>query len=145
MISDNSSLENLFQLVHALKRQLHQQTDQLNVDIAHMHIRVIKVIDKKQPCTANDIIQFLGRDKAQVTRLINMLIEKGLITKEINPNDKRSQYLNTTQAGVDILNEIKEIDSKTVQIMSQGLTPHELEEFQRISQIITKNLSSDLN
>lgn len=139
-MSDQSSLESLFHLVHGLKRQLQQQAEQLNLGITPMHVRVIKIIHRKKPCTAIDIASFLGRDKAQVTRLVSTLIERGFITRIPNPNDKRSHYLSPTDAGVAVLKEIIDIDAKTVQLMTEGLTSEELTEFQRISAIMANNL-----
>ena len=139
---DRKSLESLFHLVHALKRQLHEQAEQLNLSITPMHIRVMKIIDRKKPCTAIDIASFLGRDKAQVTRLVNTLIEKDLITKEFNPNDKRSQYLCVTKSGAALVEDIVKIDANTMQMMTKNLSEEELSEFQRLSKLMSKNLGS---
>lgn len=141
-MSDQNSLESLFQLVHAVKQRLQQQAGRLDLGIAPMHIRVIKIIDRKPRCTAVDIAGFLGRDKAQVTRLLNTLIEKGLIAREPNPDDRRSHYLSTTAAGDEVVAQIKRIDRETLQIMTQKLKPAELAEFQRVSRLMTENLHS---
>jgi DNA-binding MarR family transcriptional regulator len=142
-MSDQSSLDSLFHLVHALKRQLHSQADKLELGLTPMHIRVIKIIERKKPCTALDITDFLGRDKAQVTRLISTLIDNGLVTKEPNPNDKRSQYLNTTAAGAEIVEKIKGIDAETVDVMTRDINAANLAEFQRIAEIMTRNLQAN--
>lgn len=141
-MSDRKSLESLFHLVHALKRQLFEQAEQLNVSLTPMHIRVMKIIDRKKPCTAIDIASFLSRDKAQVTRLVNTLIEKDLITKEPNPNDKRSQYLCVTETGTALVDEIAKIDANTMKMMTKNLSEEELSEFQRISSLMSKNLEA---
>lgn len=141
-MTDQKILESLFQFVHALKRQLHDQADTLALGFSPMHLRVLKLVEKKKPCTAIDITGFLGRDKAQVTRLINTLIDSDLVTREPNPNDNRSHYLNTTASGIDMVEKIKSIDAETVEIMTQGLSADELEEFQRISEIMAKNLKN---
>lgn len=140
---DHSPLESLFHLVHTVKRRLHQQAGQLDLDITPMHIRVIKIIHRKTPCTAIDIASFLGRDKAQVTRLLNTLIEKGLISREPNPGDKRSHYLRTTEAGDTIADAIRKIDEETLQLMTQNLKPEELAEFRRITRLMAENLHSE--
>lgn len=140
-MTDRKTLESLFHLVHALKRQLHEQAGQINLEMAPMHIRVLKIIDRKKTCTAIDIASFLGRDKAQVTRLINTLIEKELLTKAPNPTDKRSHYLCITETGNEVIAKISDIDADTIQKMTKNLTPQEIEEFQRISELMAKNLS----
>lgn len=134
------SLEELFHLVHTLKRNMHEQVASLNVNIAPMHIRVMKIIDRKKPCTAIDIANFLGRDKAQVTRLVNTLIKEGLIVKQANPNDKRSQFLCVTHSGELLVKEIAKIDNNIMQKMTSDLPENDLAEFLRIAKMMANNL-----
>ena len=144
-MSNQKSLENLFRLVHGLKRQMYKKTEQLSLDITPMHIRVLKIVDRKKPCTAVDIVDILGRDKGQVTRLINTLIDKGLIERAPNPNDKRSHYLSITDAGMTVVEEVMKIDADTVNKMTQNLKREELAEFERISELMANNLYEENN
>ncbi|MDO6513608.1 MarR family winged helix-turn-helix transcriptional regulator [Neptuniibacter sp. 2_MG-2023] len=144
-MSNQKSLENLFRLVHGLKRQMYKKTEQLSLDITPMHIRVLKIVDRKKPCTAVDIVDILGRDKGQVTRLINTLIDKGLIEREPNPNDKRSHYLSITNAGIAVVEEVMKIDADTVNKMTKNLKREELAEFERISELMANNLYEENN
>lgn len=141
-MSEKKVLESLFRLVHAVKRQLQVQAEQLALGISPMHIRVIKIIDRKSPCTAVDIVSFLGRDKAQITRLVSSLIEHGLITRQPNPNDKRSHYLRITEAGEAIVRKINTMNDKTLALMTRQIEPEALSEFQRIARLMTDNLDS---
>ncbi|MBC7003150.1 MarR family transcriptional regulator [Photobacterium sp. BZF1] len=140
-MSESKSLESLFQLVHMLKRHMHEHIEQLDLNITPMHLRVLKIINKKQSCTAIDIAQFLNRDKAQVTRLLNELIKQGLIEKVPNPEDKRSQRLLVTSEGMAILAQLETIDSKMNDKMMRGISQKELEEFERITGLMSDNLS----
>ncbi|MDO6593747.1 MarR family winged helix-turn-helix transcriptional regulator [Neptuniibacter sp. 1_MG-2023] len=144
-MSNQKSLENLFRLVHGLKRQMYKKTEQLSLDLTPMHIRALKIVDRKKPCTAVDIAGILGRDKGQVTRLINTLIDKGLIEREPNPNDKRSHYLSITDAGMTVVEEVMKIDADTVNKMTQNLKREELAEFERISELMANNLYEENN
>ncbi|ARD22917.1 MULTISPECIES: MarR family winged helix-turn-helix transcriptional regulator [Shewanella] len=141
-MQDRKSLEGLFQLVHVLKRQLHDNIEQLDIDVAPMHVRVLKIINKKSPCTAIDIANFLNRDKAQVTRLLNTLITQGLIVKEPNPEDKRSQCLRLTEESQLIMGKINQIDKQIYQQMTQGLADDELTLFQTVAQKMVVNLNT---
>jgi DNA-binding MarR family transcriptional regulator len=144
-MSNQKSLENLFRLVHGLKRQMYKKAEQLSLDLTPMHIRALKIVDRKKPCTAVDIAGILGRDKGQVTRLINTLIDKGLIEREPNPNDKRSHYLNITEAGCKVVEEVMKIDADTVNKMTKNLKREELAEFERISELMANNLYEENN
>ncbi|CAH1533749.1 MarR family transcriptional regulator [Vibrio jasicida] len=140
-MSNPKSLDNLFHLVHVLKRQLHEQIEQLELPIAPMHVRVIKIISKQSPCTAMDVVNFLNRDKAQVTRLIKTLIEEGFIEKRPNPEDKRSQCLLTTEKGHEVLSKIKAVDAEIFQKMTLNVSEDELEAFQLVAGKLAENLS----
>ncbi|MEF1323725.1 MarR family transcriptional regulator [Vibrio owensii] len=140
-MSNPKSLDNLFHLVHVLKRQLHEQIEQLELPIAPMHVRVIKIISKQSPCTAMDVVNFLNRDKAQVTRLIKTLIEEGFIEKRPNPEDKRSQCLLTTEKGNEVLAKIKAVDAEIFQKMTSNVSEEELEAFQVVAGKLAENLS----
>ncbi|CAE6904319.1 MULTISPECIES: MarR family winged helix-turn-helix transcriptional regulator [Vibrio] len=140
-MSNPKSLDNLFHLVHVLKRQLHEQIEQLELPIAPMHVRVIKIISKQSPCTAMDVVNFLNRDKAQVTRLIKTLIEEGFIEKRPNPEDKRSQCLLTTEKGNEVLAKIKAVDAEIFQKMTLNVSEEELEAFQLVAGKLAENLS----
>ncbi|MET2849117.1 MarR family transcriptional regulator [Vibrio owensii] len=140
-MSNPKSLDNLFHFVHVLKRQLHEQIEQLELPIAPMHVRVIKIISKQSPCTAMDVVNFLNRDKAQVTRLIKTLIEEGFIEKRPNPEDKRSQCLLTTEKGNEVLSKIKAVDAEIFQKMTLNVSEEELEAFQLVAGKLAENLS----
>ena len=140
-MSNPKSLDNLFHLVHVLKRQLHEQIEQLELPIAPMHVRVIKIISKQSPCTAMDVVNFLNRDKAQVTRLIKTLIEEGFIEKRPNPEDKRSQCLLATEKGNEVLSKIKAVDAEIFQKMTLNVSEEELEAFQLVAGKLAENLS----
>ena len=38
-VSDRKSLESLFHLAHSLKRQMHDHIEEMELDIAPMHVR----------------------------------------------------------------------------------------------------------
>jgi DNA-binding MarR family transcriptional regulator len=142
-MSDLKPLETLFQLVHRLKREFHTRIEQLDSGLTPMHTRVLKVIHHKSPCTAIDVATVLHRDKAQVTRLLNSLIEQEMITKHANPEDKRSQFLRLTNRGEALMEQILEINDELSELMTAGLSEGEIREFQRIADKMTHQLSQN--
>ena len=141
-MSEGKSLDSLFKLVHAVKRNVHEKIEALDLDIAPMHVRVLKIITKKPQCTAVDIANFLDRDKAQVTRLLSALIKQELIVKEPNPEDKRSQCLAITERGKAIVDQLSEVDSKMFEKMKIGIDSDELATFERVAKAMAQNLNS---
>ena len=142
-MSNSKPLENLFQLVHRLKKEFFNRLELLDSGLTPMHTRVLKVIHRKSPCTAIDIATLLHRDKAQVTRLLNSLIEQGMITKQANPEDKRSQFLLLTNSGEALMEQILEINDELSELMTEGLSESEVAEFQRITEMMSNKLGNN--
>lgn len=139
------SLDTIFQLGVALKRQMHTQIEALDLGIAPMHMRVIKIVSKKPECTAMDIAKILNRDKAQVTRLLKTLIDQDLILKVPHPEDKRSQILAVTDKGAAGLEMLKVVDKKVVTALTAGISEQELEQFDAVAKKIKANLTSQID
>lgn len=140
-MSESKSLDPLFHLVHVFKQKMHENIEQLELDITPMHVRVLKIINKKPFCTAVDIATILNRDKAQVTRLMSSLIDQHYVMKEANPQDKRSQCLRLTESGEQILEKVLGVDKTLLNQMSQGISDDELDAFLSTSKRITENLA----
>ncbi|MFY0641233.1 MAG: MarR family transcriptional regulator [Bermanella sp.] len=143
-MSEMNSVESVFRLMHALKRHLDHDLEAKQLGVVPMQMRVLKIINSRQNCTANDVVQFLKRDKAQVTRLISGLITQGLIRKEPNPDDKRSQLLVLTEHGVKVHKLLAQELASLHDIVVEGLDVKEIEQFQTLSLKMTKNLESSL-
>lgn len=141
-MSENTPFESVFRLVHSLKRLMAEQIESLDYDIAPMHMRVMKIITKKSPCTSIDVAYYLDRDKAQVTRLINTLIAQSLLAKAPNPSDKRSHFLELTEAGQKVMLCLADIDKQVLSTMVQGLSEEELNSFNTTAKKMAKNLES---
>jgi DNA-binding MarR family transcriptional regulator len=135
-------IETAFNLAHAIKRQLSGQLEAKNLSIAPMHIRVLKIIDKQKSCTAIDIAGFCRRDKAQITRLVKQLIEQGLVRKEPNPDDKRSQFLVLTSQGLALQESLLLFSEEMQKHITQGVNSEDLETFVRVAEQMTKNLAN---
>ena len=141
-MSTQQPLDSLFHLAHTLKRKIHDHLEVMDLGIAPMHVRVLKIINAKTPCTAIDIANFLDRDKAQVTRLLNTLIAQELIIKQPNPEDKRSQCLSITDAGKEITGQLTEVNKRIFEQMAAGISEQQLESFMEVTDKMMHNLAA---
>ena len=122
-----------FRLAHALKRSVLHRIDCESMPLSPMHVRVLKTIEYHVSCTANDIALELDRDKAQVTRLVNTLVELGIVGREKNPRDKRSQILVISDKGKQLLIRIEAIDHGILQQLGDQVSAEELIVFAKIA------------
>lgn len=131
-------LEALFKLTRFLKCHMDTTIEQMKLGIAPMHLRVLMIIHHHPHATAMDVAQRLNRDKSQVTRLLNTLIDQGLLQKCPNPADKRSQLLTFTPAGERVIEAVSTVFEKLSAELSAGISAEEEKVFYKVlNQIIT--------
>ncbi|NRA22353.1 MAG: MarR family transcriptional regulator [Oceanospirillaceae bacterium] len=129
-----------FRLAHALKRSVLHRIDCESMPLSPMHVRVLKTIEYNAACTANDIAIELDRDKAQVTRLVNTLVELGIVGRQRNPSDKRSQILLILDKGKNLLLRIEAIDHGILQQLGDRVSADELVIFAKIASKMADSL-----
>jgi DNA-binding MarR family transcriptional regulator len=103
----------------------------------------MKVISKIEDCTGQQLADFLGRDKAQINRLIKELVNQELVFKKDNPKDKRSQLLALTDTGEVLFKRFRRVEHEIFETMAADIEPEELERFIQISQKLKSNLKSN--
>jgi DNA-binding MarR family transcriptional regulator len=68
-------------------------------DLGHMEIKVLGFFARRPGATQSDLAAHSGRDKAQLTRLIRGLRERGLIEAVADEVDRRSTRLSLSSEG----------------------------------------------
>jgi DNA-binding MarR family transcriptional regulator len=134
----------LQQVAHAYRSHMVQTIRDADLPLPGTHVRALKAVCYMEGCTAQRIAQRMRRDKAQITRVLNDLLEAGLINKASNPADKRSQLLHPTPAGEAMMQRIQQLEELTLGRMTRDLTQQEVEHFIRIAWHMTQNLEGDL-
>ncbi|MEL0168700.1 MAG: MarR family winged helix-turn-helix transcriptional regulator [Pseudomonadaceae bacterium] len=134
----------LQQVAHAYRSHMAQTIRHAELPLPVTHVRALKAVCYMDGCTAQRIAQRMRRDKAQITRVLNDLLEGGLISKASNPADKRSQLLHPTPEGEQLMLRIQQLEQQTLARMTRDLTQQEVEHFIRIAWHMTQNLEGDL-
>jgi len=90
--------------------------------------------------TQKDIEEGLKLKNPTITGVINRMEEKGFVTRRIDENNKKYRIIELTTKAHEVLREIK---SKAITIekrMSAGMTMDEKIEFNRLMDLVLKNL-----
>ncbi len=131
----------ILKLIHGYRRQLQQATVDAQLNLPASYIRIFKCVNGIEFCTVQLISNRLDRDKAQITRVINELAQKGLIKKQKNPNDQRSQILTLSSEGEEVFKRFRELELKSQEKLAYGLTPEEIKSFKYIAEKMISNLN----
>ncbi|MFK4017323.1 MarR family winged helix-turn-helix transcriptional regulator [Cobetia marina] len=134
--------EVLHRLMHVYRKQLRDGIQQHGIDLPVLHIRMLKSIVRVSECTAHKVGQLLGQDKGRVTRVLNELEARGLVSRHQNPQDRRSQLLQVSAAGSDMLERVKVLEQETAQRMAGDLGDEEIAAFLNTATRMMDNVSA---
>ena len=86
------------------------------------------------------LAQSMNRDKAQIARIIARLLKQDLITKQENPEDKRSVLLALTEKGLTLLKRLDEVEAAFIHDMLIDFNQQESEMLRSLLQRVNNNL-----
>ena len=93
---------------------------------------------------ASDIVEILGIAKSHVSATVNTLVEKGLIQRKIDKDDKRSSILEINDSAKEIIEEGRKAQKEYHDLVFGSLIEEEMEELERLQKIIEKNIKENL-
>lgn len=131
-------------LLGALTKQyfgaLSKSMEHLGVD---RHFYPLVVIDRTQEkCTQQYLSCMLDVDKVSMVRIMDYLMEKGMITREVNIDDRREHLIKLTPKAKKIMPEIYEGINKMNSLALKGLNKSEQELFYSAVKRIAKNIEN---
>ena len=80
----------LFELMFLIQIEMKKVIKNADIDLSPMEILLLRTLAEDDEITQQQLGKKLSKDKAQITRLVQQLERKKLITKHQNPHDKRS-------------------------------------------------------
>ena len=99
-LPDTEVLDRIHALMHAQGRHMQAAVSAEGLGLGPMEMRCLRHIAHHEGVTQSDLVAHSGRDKAQIARLVKGLIERGLVTSQPHPVDRRSQVLSATADGL---------------------------------------------
>lgn len=98
-------------------------------DISGEQFNVLRILRGQKGCPANmSLIQERMLAKtSNTTRLVDKLLLKGLVTREVCPDNRRKIEVHITQKGMDLLDELNPKVDEHEQLFATNMTTEELE------------------
>lgn len=70
-----------------------------DVDVTEQQWRVLRVLDEMGPLDSTQLAEHSSLLLSSLTRIVQTLVDKGLVTRVTNPQDRRRQTVTITKAG----------------------------------------------
>lgn len=84
------------------------------------------------PCPVSQLTRVFGHKPSTLTGMLDRLEEKGLLTREPNPDDRRSTLVRVTEDGGRVATELRGMLEELEQSVHQRIAARDFEGFQRV-------------
>ena len=87
----------LHKATHQVGLYIHRELREIGISQAEAH--VLSFLSARGPCSIADLHRSFGHRRSTLTSILNRLEDRGLIAREIHPDDRRSYLLRLTRQG----------------------------------------------
>ncbi|MCC7453520.1 MAG: MarR family transcriptional regulator [Crocinitomix sp.] len=101
---------------------------------------VLKTLQENQQLSQNQIAELVFKDFASITRIIELLVQKKYVQRDVNQHDRRKFELTITDKGNEIIKAIYPIVTDYRKRALEGLTTEEIKQMKKnLEQIIANS------
>ena len=100
---------------------------------------IMKVVLENRELKQNEIAEKVFKDAASVTRIIDLLINKEYLSREVHSNDRRRTQLKLTSKGKSILSKVQVIIEKNRALALKGISENKIKDMSKLLSIVISN------
>ena len=117
----------------------HSNIRQNEIDITIDQWLVLKTVVDHPDMKQTEIASMVFKDHASVTRIIELLVKRGYLTRSFNNSDRRRFKLELTQSGKKTYDALVPIVAFNRSTALDGISPSDIEIFRKVLFQITNN------
>ena len=123
-----------------VKQYAQQRFKEMEFNVTVDQWLVLKHLYEHQCTKQNELAELLNKDNPTLTRIIDLLCEKGMTVRNVHPADRRSFHVTLTRQGKKKVEEMRPKITKIRLKAWEGLSTRDFEHFQKVLNAIYKNL-----
>ncbi len=128
--------------IKSYRQYAQKQLKAAGFDITIDQWLVLKAIEEDNTITQQYIAEKVFKDVASITRIIELLVKNGFLTRHFHNTDRRRFNLQLTAQGKDIIEKLKPYTAENRKKALQGLSAKELTLVKQAMEKIIENVSS---
>ena len=136
----NPSFFKLDATLKKLRNYWQKTFDTLKKDITVDQWLLMEIIYKHRKITHNELAKEAAKDITTVSRIIELLVKKELVEREVSKEDRRKVYLTLTEPGIKKYKDVRPIVLDMRKIGWKDLTEADYKELTRILDAIYANI-----
>ncbi|PUZ24802.1 MarR family transcriptional regulator [Chitinophaga parva] len=136
----NPSFYKLDATLKKLRNYWQQTFDKNQKDITVDQWLVMENLYKHTRTTHKQLALLTDKDITTISRILDLLVKKGLVLRQASSDDRRKVYLELTPAGVEKYKDVRPLVLELRRTGWSGLTEKDFEDLTRILDVIAHNL-----
>ncbi len=112
----------------------------LRSDVLERFPNALQLICREEKITQQCLVKSLEIDKAMVVRVIDFLSENKLVSRSVNPEDRREHLIIPTAKALKMLPKIEQAFAATDALALRGFSPSEIKKFKAMLRRVHLNL-----
>jgi DNA-binding MarR family transcriptional regulator len=136
-------LEVIHTIMHLVRARQHRALRDSEAELTHMEHKVLGFFARHPGATQSALVSHSGRDKAQLTRLIRGLKDKGLLTAQTDATERRNVQLQLTAAGEHLQKSLRALDKSVASLATGSLSATDCEQLLKLLRQVRGNLESE--
>jgi DNA-binding MarR family transcriptional regulator len=128
--------------IRQYRRFAQANIDKAGVDITVDQWLVLRVLEEHDDLTQTEIAERVFKDQASVARILALLLRRGLLHSEPQPNDGRRSRLRVSVAGEAALAAVHPVVLSNRAVALNGLSATDLDHLRQVLERIYRNCSS---
>jgi DNA-binding MarR family transcriptional regulator len=135
--------ESIHDIMHLYRSRQYRALREEPYELTHMENKVLGFFAQHPGATQSDLAAHSGRDKAQLTRLIRGLRDKGLLEARVDEEDRRSTRLQLTAEGRAIHRKLHAQGARLAGIAVTGMSEEECRLLVTLLERVRSNLEAE--
>ena len=103
--------EAMHDMVHVYRARMMEVVASIHPELTHNEVRALMFVGRHPGATQKELVQHSGADKAQIARLVALLLDKGWLQCAPHEHDKRSRCLHLSPQGQALFNAVRQARS----------------------------------
>ncbi len=126
-----------------LSAKAHEPHPWLHLELTREQLRIMFLLSFTGRSSPGEVAGSFGVPRANVTSTIDRLVERGLISRQENPDDRRSHILSLTEEGKSRVERLREIGAAKIKGVLERMPDNALVSLQKGLEALIKALEEE--
>jgi len=126
-----------------LSAKAHEPHPWLHLELTREQLRIMFLLSFTGRSSPGEVAGSFGVPRANVTSTIDRLVERGLISRQENPDDRRSHILSLTEEGKSRVERLREIGAAKIKGVLERMPDNALASLQKGLEALIRALEEE--